>query len=83
MTDVAMDVPATAEPATRSWTRRIPLILGAILVVALVTWGVRRYLWSRNHVSTDNAQVDGHITAIAPSGSPASSTGCWWRRTST
>ena len=66
MTDIAMDVPATAESGTRSWTRRIPLILGAILVVVLVTWGVRRYLWSRNHVSTDNAQVDGHITAIAP-----------------
>jgi membrane fusion protein (multidrug efflux system) len=27
---------------------------------------VRRYLYSRHHVSTDNAQVDGHITVIAP-----------------
>jgi membrane fusion protein, multidrug efflux system len=65
-TDIAMDVPAAAEPESRSWTRRIPLILGLLLVVALATWGVRRYLWSRNHVSTDNAQVDGHITGIAP-----------------
>ena len=65
-TDIAMDVPATAEPGTRSWTRRIPLILGVILVIALATWGARRYLWSRNHVSTDNAQVDGHITGISP-----------------
>jgi len=65
-TDIAMDVPATAEPRTRSWTRRIPLIIGAILVIALATWGVRRYLFSRHHVSTDNAQVDGHIAAIAP-----------------
>lgn len=66
-TDIAMDVPATAEPATtRSWARRIPLVLGILLVIALATWGVRRWIYSRNHVSTDNAQVDGHITAIAP-----------------
>jgi len=67
-TDIAIDVPAAAaEPATtRSWTRRLPLIIGIALVITLATWGVRRYLYSRNHVSTDNAQVDGHITAIAP-----------------
>jgi membrane fusion protein (multidrug efflux system) len=66
-TDIAIDVPATADPATtRSWTRRIPLILGIALAIALATWGVRRWIYSRNHVTTDNAQVDGHITAIAP-----------------
>jgi membrane fusion protein (multidrug efflux system) len=66
-TDIAMDVPAAADPATtRSWTRRIPLILGIALAIALATWGVRRWIYSRNHVSSDNAQVDGHITAIAP-----------------
>jgi membrane fusion protein (multidrug efflux system) len=66
-TDIAIDVPATAEPAAaRSWTRRIPLILGILLVLTLATWGVRRWIYSRSHVSTDNAQVDGHITAIAP-----------------
>jgi membrane fusion protein (multidrug efflux system) len=65
-TDIAMDLPATAKPETRSWTRRLPMILGAIVVIALVGWGARRWLYSRNHISTDNAQVDGHITAIAP-----------------
>jgi membrane fusion protein, multidrug efflux system len=65
-TDIAMDLPATAEPETRSRTRRLPLIIGAILVIALGTWGVRRYLFGRHHVTTDNAQVDGHITAISP-----------------
>ena len=65
-TDIAVDLPATAEPETRSRTRRLPLIIGAILVIALGTWGVRRYLYGLNHVSTDNAQVDGHITSIAP-----------------
>jgi membrane fusion protein (multidrug efflux system) len=65
-TDIAMDLPAAATPETRSWTRRLPMIIGAIVVIALVGWGVRRWLYSRTHVSTDNAQVDGHITAIAP-----------------
>jgi membrane fusion protein (multidrug efflux system) len=65
-TGVAMDLPATAEPVTRSWTRRLPLILGLLLVLTLATWGVRRYLYARHHVSSDNAQVDGHITVIAP-----------------
>ena len=65
-TDIAIDMPATAEPETRTRTRRLPLIIGAIIVIALATWGVRRYLYSRHHVSTDNAQVDGHITAISP-----------------
>ncbi len=65
-TDIAMDLPAAAQPQSRSWTRRLPLIIGAILVIALVSWGVRRWLYGRHHVSSDNAQVDGHITAIAP-----------------
>ena len=65
-TDIAMDVPATAQPQTRSWTRRLPMIIGIILVIALAGWGVRRWLYGRNHVSSDNAQVDGHITSIAP-----------------
>ena len=34
--------------------------------IALATWGVRHYIFSRHHVTTDNAQVDGHITVIAP-----------------
>jgi membrane fusion protein (multidrug efflux system) len=36
------------------------------LVLALAGWGIKRYLFSRHHVSTDNAQVDSHITFIAP-----------------
>jgi membrane fusion protein (multidrug efflux system) len=66
-TDIAMDLPATdAATKAKARGRRLPLLIVAVLVVALATWGVRRYLYSRTHVSTDNAQVDGHITAIAP-----------------
>ena len=67
MTDIAIDVPASAASDTpRTRPKRIPLLLGSILVLALAAWGVRRYLWSRHHETTDNAQLDGHITAISP-----------------
>jgi membrane fusion protein (multidrug efflux system) len=65
-TDVAMDVPASTPGSTQSRRRQITLLVVGILVLALLTWGIRRYLYSRHHVSTDNAQVDGHITIIAP-----------------
>jgi membrane fusion protein, multidrug efflux system len=53
-----------AEP--RPKRRRLPLIIVGVLALGLAIWGLNRYLYSRHHVSTDNAQVDGHITLIAP-----------------
>ncbi len=66
MTDIALDVPATAAPQAKSWTKRLPLLILGLLVLTLAVWGVRRYIYSRHHVTTDNAQVDGHITTISP-----------------
>jgi membrane fusion protein, multidrug efflux system len=57
---------AAAPPASPRRKRRIPLLILGVLVLVLGTWAVRRYLYSRHHVTTDNAQVDGHITVIAP-----------------
>lgn len=59
---------ATADtpPASPGRKRRIPLLILGVLVLVLGTWAVRRFLYSRHHVTTDNAQVDGHITLIAP-----------------
>ena len=54
----------TAE--SRPKRRRLPLIIVGVLAVGLAIWGLNRYLYSRHHVSTDNAQVDGHITLISP-----------------
>jgi membrane fusion protein (multidrug efflux system) len=64
-TDVVVD-DASEDAPVRSRKRRLPLLILGVLVLVLGTWAVRRYLYSRHHVSTDNAQVDGHITVIAP-----------------
>jgi membrane fusion protein, multidrug efflux system len=60
------DESAAAVAETRPKRRRIPVIIVGVLALALAVWGLNRYLYSRHHVSTDNAQVDGHITLIAP-----------------
>jgi membrane fusion protein (multidrug efflux system) len=66
-TDIAMDVPATAAPEkVKPRANRIPLLILGLVVLILAVWGGRRYLYSRHHVTSDNAQVDGHITAISP-----------------
>ncbi len=46
-------------------TRRIVMFVGVgiALIVGLI-WGVKRFTYGRAHVSTDNAQVDGHIVPI-------------------
>ncbi len=59
------EVPEAA-PAPTIKRRRLPLLIVGVLVLALAVWGIRRYLFSRHHVTTDNAQVDTHITLIAP-----------------
>lgn len=66
MTDAAVETGESAVPPSLSKRRRIPFFIAGILVVALLGWAVHRYLYSRHHVSTDNAQVDSHITLIAP-----------------
>jgi membrane fusion protein, multidrug efflux system len=55
-----------ATPAPTIKRRRLPVLIVGVLVLALAVWAIRRYLFSRHHVTTDNAQVDTHITLIAP-----------------
>jgi membrane fusion protein, multidrug efflux system len=45
--------------------RTVFIIMGVVLL-GLVAVGVRRWIFSLSHVSTDNAQVDGHIVPILP-----------------
>src|SRR5215210_4307376 len=62
--DIDENLPITSEP--RPKRRRLPLLIVGVLVLALGAWSLNRYLYFRNHVSTDNAQVDSHITLISP-----------------
>src|SRR2546425_2100549 len=54
---------APAKPGGRK--RTVFIIMGVVLL-GLVAVGVRRWIYSLSHVSTDNAQVDGHIVPILP-----------------
>src|SRR5438034_8262268 len=49
----------------KSSRRTVFMVMGAV-VLALTVFGVRKWWFSRSHVSTDNAQVDGHIIPILP-----------------
>src|SRR5881397_1626126 len=46
--------------------RRTVFIIMGVVLLGLVAVGVRRWIFSLSHVSTDNAQVDGHIVPILP-----------------
>ena len=62
----APEPPAETETAKPKSSRgRVVLIMGVILL-ALVGVGVRRWIFGLSHVSTDNAQVDGHVIPILP-----------------
>ncbi|MBX6365038.1 MAG: HlyD family secretion protein [Gemmatimonadetes bacterium] len=53
-----------AEAARPKARRRIgPIVLGVLALVG-AGLGVRHWLFARNHVTTDNAQVEGHITPV-------------------
>ena len=48
---------------TRSW---VPLVVLGVLVVSGAAFAWRRIDFNRHYVTTDNAQIDGHISAVAP-----------------
>jgi membrane fusion protein (multidrug efflux system) len=55
-----------AAPAKAGSSRRTIFTIMGVVLLGLVAVGVRRWLYSLSHVSTDNAQVDGHIIPILP-----------------
>ncbi len=45
--------------------KQIPILIVAVVAIAAAVWGVRVYLYHRNHVVTDNAQIDGRLLPVA------------------
>jgi membrane fusion protein (multidrug efflux system) len=58
--------PAPTASATPGPRRKIVFAALGVALLALVAGGVRKLIWARSHVSTDNAQVDGHIIPVLP-----------------
>jgi len=63
--DGAPPASAVHAPAAKS-SKLVPLVIVALLALTMATWTTRAVLRARHHVTSDNAQVDAHITAIAP-----------------
>src|SRR5947207_15630007 len=61
----APPAPASAEPKPGGRRGTAFMIMGVVLL-ALVALGARRWIYGLSHVSSDNAQVDGHIVPILP-----------------
>ena len=59
----AVTSPAAPRPGGR---KRIAFIIMGVVLVGLLAVGARRWWLGRTHVSTDDAQVDGHIIPILP-----------------
>jgi membrane fusion protein (multidrug efflux system) len=64
VTPESVDAPTpAAAPAGR---RRIAFLVMGAALLGLLGFGAKRWWFARSHVSTDNAQVEGHIIPILP-----------------
>ena len=46
--------------------RLLPFALLGVLALAGAVWGIRTWLYSRSHETTDNAQIEGHVVPVLP-----------------
>jgi membrane fusion protein, multidrug efflux system len=58
--------PAGAQDSRQGGQKRLAFMIMGALLLALVALGARRWVFGLSHVSTDDAQVDGHIVPILP-----------------
>ena len=57
---------STGKPAAAAGRSRIVFLFMGVALLGLLGFGAKRWWFARSHVSTDNAQVDGHIIPILP-----------------
>ncbi|HET8713332.1 MAG TPA: biotin/lipoyl-binding protein, partial [Gemmatimonadales bacterium] len=55
-----------AAPARPKRSRRTVFMILGVVVLGLLIFGARKWWFARSHVTTDNAQVDGHIIPVLP-----------------
>src|SRR3954470_6732742 len=55
---------AVETPKPQPGKRRVMLIAGGVVLLVALFWGGQKYLYSRSHISTDDASVDGHIVPV-------------------
>src|SRR5881409_293479 len=58
--------PQEPAPAKAGGSKRTVFYIMGIALLALIGVGARHWIFGLSHVSTDNAQVDGHIIPILP-----------------
>src|SRR5213593_4556263 len=58
--------PRVTEAVKPGGRRRTAFVIMGVVLVALAALGARRWIFSLSHVSTDDAQADGHIVPILP-----------------
>src|SRR5437016_6521131 len=56
--------PDEAAAPAKPGGRRTAFIIMGVVLLGLAAVGARRRVYSHSHLSTDNAQVDGHIVPI-------------------
>ena len=56
--------PTAAPPEKATTRKKIIFVIIGIVAVAAIFWGVKTFIYSRGHETTDNAQVDGQIVPV-------------------
>jgi len=68
-TEPQSPAPARRGPSTSTkpgGSRQVAFLIMGVILVGLLALGGRRWWFGRTHVSTDDAQVDGHIIPVLP-----------------
>ena len=59
-----IDRPAVEEPRSRRRPPLVVLIVGAIVLLAVLVWGIKFLAYATTHQSTDDARIDGDTVTV-------------------